>query len=207
MPSAKGITAHAASAGPIDSTGAMKNRCAVRARRDDDFLEHQLEHVGERLQQSQRADAIGADAHLHPADDLALGQRQVGDAEDQRNRDGDDLGQRPYHAARSARRSRCTGVSIASITAASTAIGPNIGPSMLVDGVRRRRCARSRRARRRRRPTLSIASPSPWRTRTASPSVDAAARASVVALHARRRRRASRVFCSDGARRTSGSAK
>ena len=41
-------------------------------------------HVGERLQQAERAHPVRADAHLHVADDLALGERRVGDAQDQR---------------------------------------------------------------------------------------------------------------------------
>ena len=46
----------------------------VRAGRDDHFLEHQLEDVGERLQQPERPDPVRADAHLHVADHLALGE-------------------------------------------------------------------------------------------------------------------------------------
>ena len=117
--------------------GSDEEQVAVRARRNDDFLEDQLEHVGEGLQQPQRADAIGADAHLHPADDLALGQRQVGDAEDQRDRDGDDLGQRPHHRPGRPEEAR-DGLQQAVHQAGSTTIGPNMGPSVLVAG-----CARS----------------------------------------------------------------
>ena len=73
-----------------------KEQRAARTGRDDDLLEQHLQHVGERLQQSERADAIGPDAHLHPADYLPLGVGQVRDGQDQRNGDHDDLDERPH---------------------------------------------------------------------------------------------------------------
>ena len=45
----------------------------VGAGRDDGFLEQQLEAVGDRLQQAERADHVRALAQLHGRDDLALG--------------------------------------------------------------------------------------------------------------------------------------
>ena len=50
----------------------------ARVRREDDFLEEQLHPVGDRLQQPRRADAVRPQADLHPSDELALPQRQVG---------------------------------------------------------------------------------------------------------------------------------
>ena len=47
--------------------------------------------------QPERTDPVGADAHLHVADHLALGQREIGHDEHQRHHDGDDLDQRPDH--------------------------------------------------------------------------------------------------------------
>jgi hypothetical protein len=63
--------------------------------RHHDFLEQQLERVGDRLQQAQRADAVRADADLDPADQLALPQRGVGHQAHQRQQHADDLEQRP----------------------------------------------------------------------------------------------------------------
>src|SRR5690606_21830875 len=64
---------------------------AVRPRREDHFLEEQLEHVRERLQEAARAHAVRADAALHVADDLALGQRQERHREDEAGEDHRDL--------------------------------------------------------------------------------------------------------------------
>jgi hypothetical protein len=67
----------------------------VGGRREQDFLEKQLEAVGNRLQETPRTDPVGADANLHPADDLALPEGQVGDRQHQGRKDQDDLEQRP----------------------------------------------------------------------------------------------------------------
>jgi hypothetical protein len=67
---------------------------AIGTRRHHHFLDEQLQHVGERLQQALGADPVRADAHLHVADHLALGERQVGHAEDHDDRDGQDLAER-----------------------------------------------------------------------------------------------------------------
>ncbi len=53
------------------------------------------------------ADAVGADAHLHVADDLAFGVGQIGDAQHQRHDDGDDLDQRPDDGRESSSPSPC----------------------------------------------------------------------------------------------------
>jgi hypothetical protein len=59
---------------------------AARCARLNDFLEQQLQHVGDRLQQTGGTDAVRPETHVHPADQLALPQRQVGDA--QQDHDG-----------------------------------------------------------------------------------------------------------------------
>jgi len=60
----------------------------------DDLFHQQLQAVGDRLQEAQRTDAIGAYAHLDPADQLALPQGQVSNAQEQRHHDADDQEQR-----------------------------------------------------------------------------------------------------------------
>ena len=92
-----GITAQAASAGAMHSTGAEQKKLLVGAAGNDDFLHHQLQAVRNRLQQPQRADAVGSDTHLHVADHLALGVGDIGHAQQQRADDDDDLHQRPHH--------------------------------------------------------------------------------------------------------------
>jgi hypothetical protein len=44
----------------------------VGAARNDDFLQQQLQAVGDRLDQAPWTDAVGADTDLHVADNLAL---------------------------------------------------------------------------------------------------------------------------------------
>ena len=74
---------------------AEEEQALVRRRRDDDLLEDQLHRVGDRLQQAERADPVRAGADLAPADRLALPERQVGDAEQQRHQQRDDPRHRP----------------------------------------------------------------------------------------------------------------
>ena len=64
-PGHSGMTAQAANAGISDSSGASEEQERFELRRNDDFLDQQLDHVGERLQQAQRTDAVRADARLH----------------------------------------------------------------------------------------------------------------------------------------------
>src|SRR5204863_7615780 len=66
---------------------------AVGAARDDGLLVQQLHAVGDRLEESERADDVGPAAQLHGGQHLALGQGQVGYGEQQRDDDGDDLQQ------------------------------------------------------------------------------------------------------------------
>ncbi len=61
MPSSNGTTAHAASAGASDSTGASDEQEFVGTGRDDDFFEQQFETVGNRLQQTPLTHAVGTD--------------------------------------------------------------------------------------------------------------------------------------------------
>ena len=74
--------------------GASAEEELVGVRRDDDFLGEQLEDVGERLaearEQTEERHAVRAAAQLHPADDLALPEREERDAEDQNDRDDQD---------------------------------------------------------------------------------------------------------------------
>ena len=55
------------------------------------FLQQQLDHIGERLQQPLEADPVRADPVLHVPDDFALRIGQVGDTEDQRHQHHHDL--------------------------------------------------------------------------------------------------------------------
>jgi len=68
--------------------------------RVDQLLGQQLERVGDRLQQSERTHTVGAHAHLHETQQLALPQRQVGHSTHQRGQHGHDLEQDPDHGPR-----------------------------------------------------------------------------------------------------------
>src|SRR5262249_36237727 len=138
---------------------------AVRARRNDDLLEQQLEDVGEGLEQAERTHAIRADAHLDPANHLALGQREIRHTDDQWDRDRDDLRHRPYERPPGRPHRLLDRVHYA----LSSSIRPNIGPSERVEG-----CPAATRTQ----PSgtaasaasVSSACASPWRTRIAAPS-------------------------------------
>ena len=69
----------------------------VGLRRDDDFLEHQLDRIRNRLQPATRADAVGADAHLHVTDNLALGVSHIGHAQHQRHKNQNDFAEYQQH--------------------------------------------------------------------------------------------------------------
>ena len=64
-----------------------QERDAAGARRNDGFLEHQLQAVGDRLQQAPGADHVRAAAHLHRRHHLALGIGEIGDRQQQRQHD------------------------------------------------------------------------------------------------------------------------
>ena len=72
QPSATGMTAQADIASTTDTSGAKHEHALVGARRNDRFLEHELEEVRERLEDAPRSDHVGPAAQLHRAPDLAL---------------------------------------------------------------------------------------------------------------------------------------
>ena len=74
--------------------GRRQEQEPVRARRHHDLFQEHLDDVGERLQHALPADAVRADADVHPGEDLALPVREVRDAEDQRHEHDDDLQRR-----------------------------------------------------------------------------------------------------------------
>ena len=61
----------------------QQEHALVGAGRDQRLLEHELEQVGERLQQAERPHHVGAAAHLHRRPHLAIHQQQKGDADEQ----------------------------------------------------------------------------------------------------------------------------
>ena len=67
-----GMTAKETKAIVAAIIGATMKTSLVGRRRGDVLLEHRLHAVGERLQQAERAGAVGAGTLLHPADDAAL---------------------------------------------------------------------------------------------------------------------------------------
>ena len=67
------------------SIGADDEQHAVGAGRDDRLLHQHLQAVGERLQQAERADHVGALRSWIDGQHLALGIGQVGDADQQRH--------------------------------------------------------------------------------------------------------------------------
>ena len=64
---------------------------AIGAARDHRLLDEQLQPVGDRLQQPERADDVGALAQLRRGQDLALGIGQIGDRHQQRHDDRERL--------------------------------------------------------------------------------------------------------------------
>src|SRR5207244_10922573 len=182
----------------------QKEQIAVRSCRNDDLLEDELEDVGERLQQPERPHAIGPDTDLHPADDLALRERQIRNREDQRHDDGDDLSERPYQRPGWTKKA-LEGVEHLVHYTGSTEIGPNMGPSVRVET-----CAAAMRTQPSGTPLsrtiFNIASALSCRIRAAAPSAMCSL-ASVAPLARATGARASLVCCSERARRTRGSAK
>jgi hypothetical protein len=74
-----------ASASTQVTSGASRNTTLVGARRNDRLLEDELQQVGEGLQQAEGADHVGAAAQLHRRPDLAVGEQDVGDEDQQRD--------------------------------------------------------------------------------------------------------------------------
>ena len=66
----------------------MHEDALVGAVGDDDFLEDEFQEVGKGLEQPERADHIGAAAHLHGGPDLAVGIDEKGDDDQQRDEQG-----------------------------------------------------------------------------------------------------------------------
>jgi hypothetical protein len=85
QPASSGITAQAASASTDRDQRRQQEHDLVGARRDDRLLEHELEQVGEGLQQAEGADDVGAAAQLHRRPDLAVGEQDEGDEDQQRD--------------------------------------------------------------------------------------------------------------------------
>ena len=86
-----GITAQAANAGTSAIMGARRNSSLLAFAGMTTSFISSLKHVGKRLaepgQQAEQAHAVRAAAQLHPADDLALPQREHRDADDEHHRD------------------------------------------------------------------------------------------------------------------------
>ena len=77
-------------AGQRDDRRDDKQR-ALGGDRHEVFLEEELDAVGQRLQQAERADARGSPAILDAAQDLALEQHRVGDRRQRDDQDDHDL--------------------------------------------------------------------------------------------------------------------
>ena len=69
----------------------------VGPHRRDVFLDHQLDRIGDRLQDAVRTDAHRSEPRLRPRDDLALEQHHIGDRDERRVQDDDDLEQRDQY--------------------------------------------------------------------------------------------------------------
>src|SRR6185369_7436739 len=180
-----------------------------------------LDGVGDGLQQPERADPVRAGPDLAPADRLPLPEREVGDAEEERNDEGDDLGHgpddRPVAAEQAAPvtadrvevhdgvASRADAVAAPPSPAVTTSIvsAPNIGPRDAVSGcpaATRITLAASDASTRAGRTTCAP----PWLTRTGVPSTMPRSPASSLGMPTVGGR-ASTVRCNAGARRTIGS--
>ena len=85
QPASSGITTQAESASSDGDQRREQEHDLVGAGRDHRLLEHELQQVGEALQQAERADDVGAAAHLHGRPDLAVGEQDVGGEDQQRD--------------------------------------------------------------------------------------------------------------------------
>ena len=79
QPSPTGTTAQAAKASVAVTSGARRKITLLAPDGMIDFLEHELERVGEGLQQAEGADDVRAAAHLHRRPDLAVGEQDERD--------------------------------------------------------------------------------------------------------------------------------
>ena len=73
QPASSGITAQAESASTEITSGASRNMTLLARRRDHRLLQHELQEIGEGLEQAERADHVRAAAQLHGRPDLAVG--------------------------------------------------------------------------------------------------------------------------------------
>ena len=74
-----GMTAQAASAQRRRRQRRQQKHALVGARRDQRLFEHELQKIGERLQQAEGSDDVRAAAHLHRRPHFAVHQQQEGD--------------------------------------------------------------------------------------------------------------------------------
>ena len=88
------MTAQAESASVADDQRREQEDALVGAGRDDRLLEHELQQVGEGLQQAPGADDVRPAAQLHRRPDLAVGIEEVGDEDQQHDDQHDRLQQR-----------------------------------------------------------------------------------------------------------------
>jgi hypothetical protein len=80
-----GITAQAASAKVAVAIGASRKTPLLALGRDDRLLEGELQKVGERLEEAEGADDVGAAPHLHRRPHLAVHEQEEGDDHQQRD--------------------------------------------------------------------------------------------------------------------------
>ncbi len=85
QPTLTGITAQAASASTQVTSGASRN-ALVGAVRNGRLREDEFQQVGEGLKQPPRADNVRTATQLHRRPDLAVGQQDIGDANQQARR-------------------------------------------------------------------------------------------------------------------------
>ena len=83
-PGANGIVAKISMHGIRKTIGARLKIGRSAAVGHQVFLHHQLQRVGDRLQQPVRPDAVRTDARLHARRELPLEQRHVGEDADER---------------------------------------------------------------------------------------------------------------------------
>jgi hypothetical protein len=76
QPVAHGITAQARKRQHAGDSGASRNTPLLAPAGMTISLKHELQQVGEGLQQAERADDVGALAQLHRRPDLAVGEQQ-----------------------------------------------------------------------------------------------------------------------------------
>ena len=86
----KGRTENASQTGTVKASGARKCSTLSAEKRDNVLLDQHLHAVCHRLEQSERADAVGAKTILHPAQYFALHDRGQGKAAAEDRHEGGD---------------------------------------------------------------------------------------------------------------------